>query len=1153
MVDGVQETSAKFGTMTKAIEELERTARSAKSVVGDVSGLLTSGSMSEAITHTSDAVRDAAGVWLHYRESVWAAKAAVTELIKSNLEAYAVDKSYGNLATVTPVANKDTLSSLFASFRAPDLTHISPEIDNLAKSFDRLIISDPRSKLNEISTTLDVMSHINTSKVNQEISILINSLSMLRQSSDWLASGHVFADLGNMLVATDQFLDYQNRAMAVSASGVSENLANAITEAGNYASVMEVIKGIKGSGVNAGNSGIGGFITDITNGSADTLKGGLDIIITQLKEIPGLSDQAASEIASSFVTVDGTTGQLVSNLTNIAVRLGRNQEEALAFAKSYTDSIAAGKSQSQAADEIAQQVSNRYDAVTRKLNEQKESYKELGVLGQILAHSLDGELKTAEEVKSQLDSQVASLKEAATAADTYKASMANVKDEADQLLTKLRSMSDIDRLGDIAGQLDKIYKAYGNLGGGDTPSTGDAATLIKHFEGFSSKAYKDSDGAYRVGYGSDTYQTDPDDPNSKKNVGPATQVTQEQADADLERRIPEFQAGIIHQLSAEDLQGNKADGQKMWDDLPEKIQASLTSIAYNFGHVPDSILDAVARSGAGQPDRDSIDASVISAAIRGYKTDSPRLKERMYQTAQNIDSDDYDAEKHTPAGNLRGGGESVMTPAIEEITKKLIDRSNEIQQKLNGGTPSQKAAADALDRSASGQGDTLKDKTEAVAAAQQEYEAAQSQEVKRQKLADLQRAQVALAQAEVEYNKALIPISDTKLEKAKAIYDIEMKAAGDDVVKKRAAQDTYDAAVREDRSERNKITADQLDSSYQATLADYQRKRDLAEEDKKSHVLNASQKLAADLALEQSRYQAELDYHTKLAALYKTNDPSDTTSALEYQKQQDKITQITAAEGKKREDIIKADNAAIQAEYDQVFNKIGGTVTSGIMGMIQGTENFRKVLQQVALDIVQMFVKAGVDMVMHWIEHQAMMTVATITAQTQQTAATATGSAARTAVVVGSAATGVAAEKSMNAAAVSSDAGKAAAGAYSAVAGIPLIGPFLAPGAAAAAFAATMAFGSFDTGSWYVPQSGLAFIHEGETIIPSRGGLAEEFRNAVTGGGASSSPHVQMNVSAVDTEGVRQFFSNNSRHLTTALNDAMRRGDHLGLSRLGGS
>ncbi len=62
------------------------------------------------------------------------------------------------------------------------------------------------------------------------------------------------------------------------------------------------------------------------------------------------------------------------------------------------------------------------------------------------------------------------------------------------------------------------------------------------------------------------------------------------------------------------------------------------------------------------------------------------------------------------------------------------------------------------------------------------------------------------------------------------------------------------------------------------------------------------------------------------------------------------------------------------------------------------------------------------------------------------------------------------------------DAKAAAAGAYHAVVGIPYIGPFLAPVAAAAAFTAVMAFGSFDRGG-VVPHDMVGQVHKNEMVL----------------------------------------------------------------------
>lgn len=103
------------------------------------------------------------------------------------------------------------------------------------------------------------------------------------------------------------------------------------------------------------------------------------------------------------------------------------------------------------------------------------------------------------------------------------------------------------------------------------------AQLLRSFEGFRSQPYRDNDGRLRVGYGSDTV-TRPD--GSIEPVTSFTQVTREDAERDLQRRT---------QLSQG--QAAAAVGEN-WGALTPAAKASLTSVAYNYGHLPSSVAVA---------------------------------------------------------------------------------------------------------------------------------------------------------------------------------------------------------------------------------------------------------------------------------------------------------------------------------------------------------------------------------------------------------------------------------------------------------------------------------------------------------------------------------------------------------------------------------
>ncbi|SDQ99944.1 Phage-related lysozyme (muramidase), GH24 family [Rhizobiales bacterium GAS113] len=133
------------------------------------------------------------------------------------------------------------------------------------------------------------------------------------------------------------------------------------------------------------------------------------------------------------------------------------------------------------------------------------------------------------------------------------------------------------------------------------------ADMIRHFEGFRTTPYWDVN-HYRVGYGSDTV-TKPD--GSVISVTPGMAITKEDAERDLTRRT---------QLSQADIQNHI--GMDTWNKLGPASQASMTSVAYNYGHLPDQVVQA-AQSG---------DPAAVAQAIASL----PANPKRRAQEAGNI-------------------------------------------------------------------------------------------------------------------------------------------------------------------------------------------------------------------------------------------------------------------------------------------------------------------------------------------------------------------------------------------------------------------------------------------------------------------------------------------------------------------------------------
>lgn len=120
----------------------------------------------------------------------------------------------------------------------------------------------------------------------------------------------------------------------------------------------------------------------------------------------------------------------------------------------------------------------------------------------------------------------------------------------------------------------------------------------------------------------------------------------------------------------------------------------------------------------------------------------------------------------------------------------------------------------------------------------------------------------------------------------------------------------------------------------------------------------------------------------------------------------------------------------------------------------------------------------------------------------------------------------------------------------------PVMGP-AAAGPAAAGQATVLSVGaglaSFAVGAWELPRDMVAQVHKGEMIVPA--GPAAAFR-AIIGSNLGTAPTVHVNhstnfnISAMDAQSVRAFLKNNSRAIMRTINESVRTGSHLGLSKL---
>jgi len=248
------------------------------------------------------------------------------------------------------------------------------------------------------------------------------------------------------------------------------------------------------------------------------------------------------------------------------------------------------------------------------------------------------------------------------------------------------------------------------------------------------------------------------------------------------------------------------------------------------------------------------------------------------------------------------------------------------------------------------------------------------------------------------------------------------------------------------------------------------------------------------------------------------------------------LGRIAVLEAKHRTDMLRLDEqsiAAQQALWNGYLSNLTSAFNSQLRGLLEGTTTWKKASIKIFEDLTIKFIEMVERMVVKW-----------LAAEIAQTTATTTGAAARAAAEQTASSTGILANAANAMRVIMTDAAQTFAGVFAFLA--PVMGP-AAAGPAAAAQASVAAAAIFDVGTDYVVRGGLALIHPGETIIPAARGSGP-FTGAALG--AQVHAPVSINVSALDSQSVARFFNDNSKHILRAINDAVKRGAHLGLRAL---
>ena len=894
--------------------------------------------------------------------------------------------------------------------------------------------------------------------------------------------------------------------------------------------------------------------------------------VTELQKVPGVSEQVALSMEASMTRVPAYSAQM----NDAMVLLIKNMSTSAAEAQNLTTQLVAALSNplangKQLMDTLGGVNREYYAALTTAQNTSDVNKAQRVVLAAMTDHirmAASAERSKLLDIQKEADAQGFIGRAIQQAVDGWRnitgssaahsghvieteAAVAKMVEEeqkiSDEMAKQTLSLTQQrqavqDVLGStttLAERQAKNSHEIETLRDGLRGATTDAAELVKQFEGFKATPYMDkspgdpSKDHEAVGFGQHSIMG--------QEVTKDSTFTQEEIYKDFANRIAQLQIVLAEQIGAS------------WDKLSDRAKASITSVAYNFGHLPSSVADA-AKTGGDQ---------AVAQSILGLK---------------GLNNGVNDKRRDLEASNITNGPTGLMNDdekaKAADVLPQKIDEQIKLNDEKKGGSAIDREAFLQAQEALSVSKDDVRTAEEKLSAANKDLKAAEAAGATDDMI---RRRRLVASQAEID-------LDNKKFERAKALADLEIKGADkgskeelqakdakadltlnrktpdgqsnmyekDSVEYKAALQEKKDAQDAYDAAKHAKDAEAETVAFTNATNGLNTRKQ-ILEEEAQTGVITKEKMYAGEMVIENERTELERAHWTKLKGIWDEGDK-------QYKQASDKLAEIDSAAEIKRASITRQSNAAIFADYQRIAQSIANTMSSSIMGMIQGTSNFRDMMRSITLDIIKMFLDAGLKMVATWAAQQMQKTVMAVTGEQTITAATVAGVAQRSAANAAGATTDIATKAMSVIKSIMSSAAETFAGIFGFLS--PVMGP-AAAGPAAASMGAVQSVASavaYDVGAWEIPTDQMAVVHKGETIMTaSQGAAFRSAMNMISNGSAGQQQaakggdnHAHFHVSSPDAAGVKAFFGNNSRELVKALGSAMKDGNHVGMRRLAG-
>jgi hypothetical protein len=339
-------------------------------------------------------------------------------------------------------------------------------------------------------------------------------------------------------------------------------------------------------------------------------------------------------------------------------------------------------------------------------------------------------------------------------------------------------------------------------------------------------------------------------------------------------------------------------------------------------------------------------------------------------------------------------------------------------------------------------------------------------------------------------------------EQQEAINRMNSEMAADAERAAKAASDAYKRATEQ------KIQVDLIwmRNAVNARLAVVDADEEAARHAVEMGLMSHEELLTQQIGFEQRRNEIILQaMNERLAMIDPTQDPvayAQIKAEIEAAERQHQAVMTEVKNGSE----LERNQYALQAT-NAVQNSIANSLQQMLTGQMTLAQGLKSIWQGVTASIAQMFAT------------MAAKNIATMLVQAAQ-------------------------GKTIRAKEILLDAKAAAAAAYKAVVGIPYVGPFLAPAAAAVAFGGVMAFASA-AGGYDIPagMNPMTQLHAREMVLPAK--HADVIRRMADGGGDDARPvevHIHQNIKAWDSVDARRAMMDNQPALVEALKNAHRNG-----------